>query len=93
MFLWANLQAGFLAGLAALGVWTVACFVEKRDRLLALIITLASAGVGLLNAYGWDLYSYTLRAITSNTPDRQYVQGGQATMDQDLVDNHLKEQG
>lgn len=74
MFVWANLQAGFMVGFAVLAIWTVVCFIERRDRQLALGITLVALCAGLANAYGWRLYTYTLWASIGGSADRNIVQ-------------------
>lgn len=74
MFVWANTQAGFMAGFGVLAVWAAICFFEKRDLLLALAVSVASISVGLVNAYGFRLYTYTLWASIGGSADRRFVQ-------------------
>lgn len=74
LFVWANLQAGFMAGFAVLAVWNAVCFIERRDRRLALAVAVGSFCIGFLNAYGWHLYSYTIWASIGGSADRNVVQ-------------------
>jgi len=70
---WANLQAGFLVAPAVLAAWCGVCVLERRDRVLSLVVLAASAMVPLVNAYGIDLYRYALSASLSGNTDRQLV--------------------
>ncbi len=74
MFVWANLQAGFMIGLAVLATWAAVAIVERRNRLLAVGTALGAAPAGLINAYGWHLYAYTISSSFGARPDRLYVQ-------------------
>lgn len=73
--LWANLHAGFLYGLALLGMYSFGEFVPaalpyvygrgknipfKNALLLAGALAAGTAG-SLLNAYGWEIYSVALQ--------------------------------
>ncbi len=70
---WANLQAGFLVAIAVLAAWSAICFFERRDRRLSLAVLAAACVVPLLNAYGYELYRYSLLASLSNNTDRATV--------------------
>jgi hypothetical protein len=70
---WANLQAGFLVSIAVLAAWSAICFVERRDRRLSLAVLAAASVVPLLNAYGYELYRYSVLASLSNNTDRARV--------------------
>ncbi len=74
MFVWANVQAGFMIGLAVLAAWAAVAIVERRNRLVAVGAALGAALVGLINAYGWHLYTYTISSSFGAKPDRLYVQ-------------------
>lgn len=66
--LWANLHAGFVCGLAILGLRAGVCLVE-RDRAAAVRYgTLAGlcCGATLLNPYGWQLHRHILSYLDSS---------------------------
>jgi hypothetical protein len=77
MLLWVNLHAGWLFGLALLGIYVVAAVVEwirAREALAAIraahraraMVTawIASAVVTLANPYGWRLHTHIYRYLT-----------------------------
>jgi len=71
--IWANLQAGFLVSIAVLAAWAAVCLYERRDRRLSLSVFAAACAVPLLNAYGYELYRYSLLASLSDNTDRALV--------------------
>lgn len=58
---WANLHAGFIAGLAMIGYFTI----RWRSKRLALILVLCAAAT-LLNPYGLRLYEEIIRTLTDS---------------------------
>ncbi len=77
MLLWVNLHGGWLFGIALLGIYTLAAFVESwrtpeafaairaahRARAMALA-WVASAVATLVNPYGWRLHAHIYRYLT-----------------------------
>ncbi len=68
MLLWVNLHAGWLFGLALLGIYVVAAVVEwlrAAHRARAMVTAwIASAVVTLANPYGWRLHVHIYRYLT-----------------------------
>jgi len=55
---WANLHAGFIAGLAV-----IAYFAFRERRRSVIYLLLACVLATLLNAYGWQLYEEVIRTV------------------------------
>jgi len=79
MLLWVNLHGGWLFGIALLGIYTLAAFVEsvraqKNDALAAIraahraramaVAWLASAMATLVNPFGWRLHAHIYRYLS-----------------------------
>jgi hypothetical protein len=77
MLLWVNLHGGWLFGIALLGIYTCAAFVERvraRDPFAAIraahracamaVACLASAMATLVNPYGWRLHAHIYRYLS-----------------------------
>ena len=79
MLLWVNLHGGWLFGMAVLGIYTFAAFVENvrarknnpfaairaahRARAMA-VVWVASAMATLVNPYGWRLHAHIYRYLS-----------------------------
>lgn len=77
MLLWVNLHAGWILGVALLGIYTVAAFVEslrakdafaaifhaQRARAMA-VACLTSAAATLVNPFGWRLHRHIYRYLS-----------------------------
>ncbi|MGD0414970.1 MAG: hypothetical protein ABSA80_06425 [Terriglobales bacterium] len=78
MLLWVNLHGGWLFGIALLGIYTLAAFVEsirarKNDAFAAIraahraramaVAWVASAMATLVNPYGWRLHAHIYRYL------------------------------
>ena len=76
MLLWVNLHGGWLFGIALLGIYTCAAFVERvraQDALAAIraahraramaVAGVASAMATLVNPYGWRLHAHIYRYL------------------------------
>jgi len=68
--LWANLHAGFVYGLALLGVF--AAFDAPRRGRLSLALAAGAAGT-LLNPYGWDVYGVLWEHARALEPLRRFI--------------------
>ena len=79
MLLWVNLHGGWLFGIALLGIYTVAAFVEsvraqKTDEFAAIrtehraramaVAWMASAAATLVNPFGWRLHAHIYRYLS-----------------------------
>jgi hypothetical protein len=79
MLLWVNLHGGWLFGIALLGIYTLAAFVEsvraqKTDALAAIraghrvramaVAWVASAVATLVNPFGWRLHAHIYRYLS-----------------------------
>ena len=79
MLLWVNLHGGWLFGMALLGIYTVAAFVErvrarKNDAFAAIraahqaramaVAWVASAVATLVNPFGWRLHAHIYRYLS-----------------------------
>src|SRR5271166_196200 len=79
MLLWVNLHGGWLFGMALLGIYTVAAFVErvrarKNDAFAAIraalqaralaVVWVASALATLVNPFGWRLHAHIYRYLS-----------------------------
>ncbi len=79
MLLWVNLHGGWLFGMALLGIYTVAAFVErvrarKNDAFAAIraahqaramaLVWVASAVATLVNPFGWRLHAHIYRYLS-----------------------------
>src|SRR6202158_2999547 len=79
MLLWVNLHGGWLFGMALLGIYTLAAFVEsiraqKNDALAAIraghraramaVAWMASAAATLVNPFGWGLPAHIYRYLS-----------------------------
>ncbi len=67
MIPWANLHAGFLAGLGLLGIYTVGSIGERRFKILAPVLALSTL-VTLINPYGFEYWMFLIRAVTMPRP-------------------------
>jgi len=77
MLLWVNLHGGWLFGIALLGIYTLAAFVESvreqdafaavraghRARAMA-VAWMASAAATLVNPFGWRLHAHIYRYLS-----------------------------
>jgi hypothetical protein len=79
MLLWVNLHGGWLFGMALLGIYTLAAFVESlraEDALAAIraahraramaVAWVASAVATLVNPYGWRLHAHIYRYLSDH---------------------------
>jgi hypothetical protein len=77
MLLWVNLHGGWLFGIALLGIYTFAGFVEsvrERDAFAAIryahraramfMVWVVSAAATLVNPYGWRLHAHIYRYLS-----------------------------
>lgn len=77
MLLWVNLHGGWLVGIALLGIYALAAFVESlraHDALVAIraaqraramaVAWLASAVATLVNPFGWRLHAHIYRYLS-----------------------------
>src|SRR5229473_1595579 len=77
MLLWVNLHGGWLFGIALLGIYTLAAFVESvrvHDALAAIrtahraramgVAWMASAAATLVNPFGWRLHAHIYRYLS-----------------------------
>ncbi len=79
MLLWVNLHGGWLFGIALLGIYTLAAFVEsvraqKNDAFAAIrtahraramaVAWVASAAATLVNPFGWRLHAHIYRYLS-----------------------------
>ncbi|MFZ0800205.1 MAG: hypothetical protein WAM98_20670, partial [Terriglobales bacterium] len=77
MVLWANLHGGWLFGMALLGIYTLAAFIESlrtQDALAAIRVAhraramakawAASAVATLVNPFGWRLHAHVYRYLS-----------------------------
>jgi ABC-type multidrug transport system fused ATPase/permease subunit len=77
MLLWVNLHGGWLFGIALLGIYTLAAFVEsvrEKDALAAIraghrargmaVAWMASAAATLVNPFGWRLHGHIYRYLS-----------------------------
>jgi hypothetical protein len=79
MLLWVNLHGGWLFGIALLGIYTLAAFVEsvraqKNDAFAAIrtvhraramgVAWMASAAATLVNPFGWRLHAHIYRYLS-----------------------------
>jgi hypothetical protein len=79
MLLWVNLHGGWLFGIAMLGIYTLAAFVEsvraqKNDAFAAIraghraramgVAWMASAAATLVNPFGWRLHAHIYRYLS-----------------------------
>jgi hypothetical protein len=79
MLLWVNLHGGWLFGIALLGIYTLAAFVEsvraqKNDAFAAIrtahraramgVAWMASAAATLVNPFGWRLHGHIYRYLS-----------------------------
>lgn len=72
-FVWANLHAGFAAGLFVWGIYIVAYHGRDiRQLVWELLVLLLSLGATLLNPYGYDLYKEILH-VASSQETMQYI--------------------
>ncbi|HUD03212.1 MAG TPA: hypothetical protein VMR51_00210 [Patescibacteria group bacterium] len=71
---WANLHAGFIAGLALLAYFAI----KKKSRLL-IVILLVSLGATLVNPYGLRLYSEVFRTVFDSSLHSQITEWGYIT--------------
>ena len=67
MIPWANLHAGFLAGLGLLAIYAAGSIGHRRFRILAPLLVLTSL-VTLINLYGIEYWAYLARAVTMARP-------------------------
>ncbi len=69
--LWANLHAGFVVGLGAVGLYAAAALVQRRPvwRLYALVGVLGVLA-SCVNPYGIEYWPFVLRAVTMR---REYI--------------------
>jgi len=74
-FIWANLHAGFAAGLALFGIWIAFGYIQTawerkefflKEYIFPFFSLCASAFVALINPYGWQLYAEILRVMFSS---------------------------
>jgi len=71
MWLWTNLHGGFILGYVLLTVYTVSFFLKREKKLAYKLLgmCLISLLLGIVNPYGWKLYTFPFR-FWGNDPFR-----------------------
>ncbi|MCB9596254.1 MAG: hypothetical protein H6719_26260 [Sandaracinaceae bacterium] len=67
--LWLNVHAGFVVGLAFLGLAAVERAVRREPFLDLALVTVAAAALVLLNPWGVDYYVYLARGLGMDRPE------------------------
>ena len=65
---WANLHAGFVAGLGLISLYALGEFISRRPFWPYLAVLGLAAVVTLINPYGWRYLTYLQRALTMPRP-------------------------
>lgn len=68
MFLWSNIHGGFVAGLGAIGVYTIFALVSRRRAVGAVVLAFSCALVTFLNIYGLKFWPYLIPALLHKRP-------------------------